>query len=96
MYMNWSGVNYQGGIVSTFVFAQNLSQELGVNVVTIKQWSQWSPNLTVEQNREWIKSLQEQGYTIYDVGLDPEFTSRGNYDEGPFYSMELEEIFSIL
>lgn len=74
-------------------FAQKLSQELGINVVTIKQWSGWNPNLTVEQNKAWLQQLKNEGYTFYDIGLDPSFTSIGNFSEGPFYSMELNEIF---
>lgn len=74
-------------------FAQKLSQELGFNVVTIKQWSSWNPNLTVEQNKAWLQQLKNEGYTFYDIGLDPSFTSTGNLSEGPFYSMELNEIF---
>lgn len=79
-------------------FAQKLSQELGFNVVTIKQWSGWNPNLTVEQNRAWLQQLKNEGYTFYDIGLDPRFTSGAatgtpDFTEGPFYSMELNEIF---
>ena len=74
-------------------FAEKLSQELGFNVVTIKQWSGWNPNLTVEQNKAWLQQLKNEGYTFYDIGLDPSFTATGNFLQGPFYSMELNEIF---
>ncbi len=79
-------------------FAQNLSQELGFNVVTIKQWSSWSQNLTVEQNNDWIQLMKNEGYTFYDIGLDPRYTSGAatgtpDLSEGAFYSMELNEIF---
>ncbi len=75
-------------------FAQNLSNELGIPVATIKQWSGWNSNLTLEQNRQWVRELKEQGYTIYDVGLDPYYTNvLGDYSPGSFYSMELDELF---
>lgn len=44
-------------------------------------------------NKAWVKSLKELGYTFYDVGLDPQYTSIGNLAEGLFYAMELDEIF---
>lgn len=79
-------------------FAEYLSQELGYNVVTIKQWIGWNSNLTVEQNRTWVQQLKNEGYTFYDIGLDPQFTSghatgTPNFNEGDWYSMELNEIF---
>jgi len=74
-------------------YAQKLSQELGFNVVTIKQWGGFNASLTVEQNRQWVKLLKAEGYTIYDVGLDPQYTQLGNFDEGPYYGMELDELF---
>jgi hypothetical protein len=75
-------------------FANSLSNDLGVPVLT---WPGFNAALSDAQNlannQAWIKSLKVQGYTFYDVGLDPYFTSRGNFDEGLFYSMELNEIF---
>lgn len=80
-------------------YAQYLSQELGINVTTIKQWSGWNSNLTVEQNRTWIQKLKNEGYTIYDIGRDPGFLSGAltggtpDLSYGDYYLMELEEIF---
>jgi hypothetical protein len=45
--------------------------------------------MTVEENRIWVKSLKEQGYTVYDIGTDPDFGP----DLGPYYSMEIFELF---
>ena len=75
-------------------FASSLSNDLGVPVLT---WPGFNPALSeaqnVANNKAWIKLLKSQGYTFYDVGLDPKFTSRGDFGEGAFYSMELNEIF---
>lgn len=70
-------------------FANKLSLELGINVHQIKEWPNWSPNLSIEENKNWIKKLKSEGYTIYDIGPDNRY---GN-DFGIFYSMEHEEIF---
>lgn len=70
-------------------YAKYLSAELGMEVITIKNWSKWNPNLTIEQNKLWVKDLKEQGYTIYDIGIDPDFPA----DYGPFYGMEILEFF---
>lgn len=81
-------------------FASNLSNELGVPVLT---WTGFNSALSeaqnVANNRTWIKSLKEQGYTFYDIGLDPGYTSGQlnggipDFTEGAFYAMELDEIF---
>ncbi len=52
-------------------YANKLSQELGLPVHHIHQWPRWSTGMTVEENRLWVKSLKEQGYTVYDIGTDP-------------------------
>jgi hypothetical protein len=70
-------------------FAQKLSLELGINVHQIKEWSGWSSNLTIEENKNWIKKLKAEGYTIYDIGPDYRY---GN-DFGNHYGMEHAEIF---
>jgi hypothetical protein len=70
-------------------FAIKLSNELGIHVHQIKEWQGWSSNLTIEQNKQWIQKLKNEGYTIYDIGTDPRY---GN-DKGPFYGMEFDEIF---
>lgn len=82
-------------------FANKLSNELGVPVLTWKGFNnQLSDIENIANNRAWIKSLKEQGYTFYDIGLDPKYTSGfanngiPSFDSGPFYSMELEEIFN--
>jgi hypothetical protein len=74
-------------------FAAKLSQELGIHVHQIKEWPNWSSTMTVEQNRQWIRKLKEEGYTIYDIGVDPNLLFGGSLDRGPFYGMEWDEIF---
>jgi hypothetical protein len=70
-------------------FAQMLSQELGVHVHNIKEWPGFSSALTVEQNTQWVQMLKREGYTIFDVGNDPDFTP----SHSPYYAMELFELF---
>ena len=70
-------------------FGNNLANELGIPIQNIQQWPGWSPNLTVSENRNWVKWMQDQGYTIYDIGLDPRYPP----DNGPYYGMEILEIF---
>ena len=75
-------------------FANQLSNELGVPVLTWPGFDSQLDELTnVAKNKAWIKSLKDQGYTFYDVGLDPYYVSLGRLEEGPYYSMELDEIF---
>lgn len=75
-------------------FVDKLSNELGIPVL---MWQGFDDNVTdkinVLNNRAWIKALKEEGYTFYDIGLDPFYTSQGIFDEGLFYSMELDEVF---
>ena len=70
-------------------FAQKLEHEMGIPVHHIQQWEGWSPNLSLEENRNWVKLLKEQGYTIYDVGVDPAYPPENEI----FYGMEVLEIF---
>ncbi|WP_439505824.1 hypothetical protein [Sediminibacterium sp.] len=75
-------------------FATYLAAELGVPAVT---WTSYNPLLSdaqnIANNQAWLKLLKEEGYTFYDIGLDPFYTAQGNFDEGLYYSMELNEIF---
>ena len=81
-------------------FANSLQQELGVPVL---YWTGFDKNLDInlnlENNRTWLKSLKADGYTFYDIGLDPFHTSGAasglvNMDKGLYYSMELNELFN--
>lgn len=54
-----------------------------------KAWKKFfkEENFDLEQSRrrnaEWIKSKTEEGYTIYDIGVDPTRLQRS-----PFYQLE--------
>ena len=50
--------------------------------------------LLMKENKKWVKKIKDKGYTVYDVGLDPEFTSTGNMKKGDFYKMETKELFN--
>jgi hypothetical protein len=41
----------------------------------------------MKENREWIHSCMDKGYTIIDIGLDPNKVLRS-----PFYRMEVDEL----
>ncbi len=60
-------------------------------------WEGFDENLTPAQNlannKKWIQGLKDQGYTIYDIGLDPNYTSKGDFSKGDYYGMETKEIF---
>ena len=45
------------------------------------------PGNRMAQNRAWINSKMDEGYTIVDIGLDTNKPVRGKY-----YAMELHEI----
>ena len=47
----------------------------------------------MRENKAWAARIKKEGYTVYDIGLDPKYTSGGNFDKGPFYGMESLEIF---
>lgn len=62
-----------------------------------KTWDGFNKNLSKEQNLEdnkkWVIEILNNGYTIYDVGLDPNFTRQGDYSKGTYYEMETNLIF---
>jgi hypothetical protein len=66
----------------------------GVNGIT---WGGFNPSLSeaenLANNRAWIQGLKKEGYTIYDVGLDPKHTQKGDYGKGTYYGMETKEVF---
>jgi hypothetical protein len=75
-----------------------LQKKLGndFSVTTITDLPGWNAGGMSEQemleiNRNWIRSLKEDGYTFYDLGYDPTFKTKGNNSN--FYNMEIEEIF---
>jgi hypothetical protein len=67
-------------------FASNLSSALGVPVLT---WQGYDFNLSnsenLANNRAWVKSLKEQGYTFYDIGLDSRNTQSGDFTTGIYW-----------
>ena len=58
--------------------------------------------LLMKENKLWIEKLKDEGYTIFDVGLDPKYSNRGDYystpssqdySKGEYYKMETQEVF---
>lgn len=66
-------------------FANYLSNELGF---TARVWGGFNPSLdeatNLANNKAWIRDLLNQGYTIYDIGLDPDFVNSGGFESGHF------------
>ena len=60
-------------------------------------WTGFNPSLSdaenLANNKKWIQGLKDQGYTIYDVGLDPKYSSKGDLRKGDYYGMESREVF---
>ncbi len=52
-------------------------------------------SLLMKENLDWANRINREGYTVYDVGLDPKYTSRGNLDKGPFYGWRLAQYLNI-
>jgi hypothetical protein len=50
-------------------------------------------SLLMTENTAWANKLNAKNYTVYDTGLDPKYSAIGNYDKGPFYTMETKKIF---
>jgi hypothetical protein len=78
-------------------FAQQLANDLGsdYNVVIFKVDPAWSPAETLVRNELYVKSLQDLGYTFYDIGLEDTILSTGDdlLDYGQYYLNEIIEIF---
>jgi len=55
--------------------------------------SSLSESANLANNRAWAAKLVREGYTVYDVGLDPKYMALGDYSKGPFYRMETQVIF---
>ena len=51
-------------------------------------------SLLMQENKAWVKKLQDEGYTVYDTGLDPNWVKKGNTSKGEFYEMETKELFT--
>ena len=56
-------------------------------------------SLLMKENKAWVQKLKDEGYTVYDVGLDPKYsnphiTGRNDQSKGEFYQMETKEIFN--
>jgi len=75
----------------------------GINAET---WKGFDPNLSdaenLAANKAWVQKLKDENYTVFDVGLDPKYTSKGDYYQAPqssdfskgkFYEMESKELF---
>jgi len=66
----------------------------GVDGIT---WGGFDKNLSADVNKannlKWIQGLKDDGYTIYDIGLDPKYTAKGDFTKGEFYEMETKEVF---
>jgi hypothetical protein len=60
-------------------------------------WTGWDESLSkaenLANNRAWAEGLVTNNYRVYDIGLDPKYTSMGNYDTGEFYRTECQVIF---
>lgn len=83
-----------GGVVGDGIF--NPSKQ------AIEELQKGNKKLLMDENTAWVKKIKDEGYTIYDVGLDPKYTSAGDYfdtpypkdfDKGQYYGMETKEIF---
>lgn len=33
----------------------------------------------LQKNREWIQGKLKEGYSVFNIGLDPKYTSDGSY-----------------
>ncbi|HCL04833.1 MAG TPA: hypothetical protein DHW64_02215, partial [Chitinophagaceae bacterium] len=79
-------------------FANQLKNELGndYTIVTFKPDPNWSSAETLLQNKNFIRFYKERGYAFYDIGLDDFFPLTGNdmQDYGPYYLMEIMEVFN--
>jgi len=51
------------------------------------------PGMSVlDANKTWIKEKLEKGYSVLDIGLEPEWTAKGSYKTGDYYGAEIQEI----
>ena len=60
------------------------------------------PDIDITLWKKSIQKLKDENYTVFDVGLDPKYTSKGDYyqspqstdfNKGDFYEMESKELF---
>lgn len=72
------------------------ARELRKQGVNAKWYQAWSKNfdpdnfnleMSLRRNERWINSKIDEGFDIYDIGLDPTRTRRS-----PFYKLEKEII----
>lgn len=61
-----------------------------------------SADENLKANKAWVKKLKDEKYTVFDVGLDPKYSTKGDYyqtpnsvdyDKGDFYDMESSQLF---
>jgi RHS repeat-associated protein len=98
-----------GGITSTRMvqgWAKDKVAVIGRNMDNVRKfaggvngivWEGFDKNLSADVNKannlKWIQGLKEQGYSIYDIGLDPKYTAKGDFTKGDYYDMETKEVF---
>jgi hypothetical protein len=67
--------------------------------INAEHWTGFNSALSeaenLANNRAWLRSKLSEGYSGIDIGLDPVYVNRGNFDPGAYYSMELLEVFGI-
>ena len=67
------------------------------NGIGAETWDGFDPSLSeaenLANNRAWAEKLVREYYTVYDIGLDPNYVTIGNLDKGPYYEMETQIIF---
>ena len=59
----------------------------------LKAFDAGDSSLLMKENTEWANKIKQEGYTIYDVGLDPNWVKQGSFEKGDYYEMETKVIF---
>lgn len=50
-------------------------------------------SLLFKENKEWINRIKDEGYTVFDIGLDPKWVEKGSLIKGDYYKMETMKLF---
>ena len=91
----------QGTNGKYIVIGRNMEDRVipAARAINAEHWTGFNSALSeaenIANNRIWLKSKLMEGHTAIDIGLDPKFVNTGNLDPGPYYSMELFEVFGI-
>ncbi len=91
----------QGTNGKYIVIGRNMESRVQVvaKKINAEFWTGFNDKLSVAENvtnnRAWLKSKLSDGYNVIDIGLDPYYTSLGDFNRGAYYSMELFEVFGI-